>query len=380
MVKLCGGCKKQAEGDSPIFRCDGCTSYWCRDCGDLSSSEIKVLQLKGSRVMKFFCVNCLNYNTANLMRDIIQNKDETIAAKEKIIELLERELSEGRELIGQCRGEICTESNVRRSYASVAAKGGPRTGENVPCIVVKPKGRQSSAETRAELQSKIKPTKISVGINMVKEIKDGGVLLKCDSKRSTEKMKEETERMLGENYTISETKLLNPCVTVSNISGEMSKEDVVEAIRVQNVFLGDADNFKLKVLKKARNNKSLYAVLECNGSCYQKMMGSRRINIGFNKCPIYENINLIRCYKCCRFNHLARDCSISKEVCTKCAGDHLSKNCLGSDRKCANCAYYNSRFGCNFDTQHEAVDINCSVYKQKVGLIKQRINYKTVEV
>lgn len=334
MTNICGNCKKKAENDFLLFKCDGCASHWCKACGDLSSSEVKVLQFKGPRILKFFCVNCLDFGTAKLLRNIITSKSDTITAKERIIELLERELAEKQEIIEQWRGKADQETKQQESYAVITAKGNHscKEKENIPCIIVEPKSKQSSAKTRTELQDKIKPNKISVGVNMVKELKNGSILLKCGSKKATEKMRNEAEQTLGESYEISETRMLNPSITISNISKEMDEQEIIEAVRSQNESIDEGDHFRLKVLKTTRSNKSLYAVVECNGSAYQKLMSLKKINVGFNRCPVYESINLIRCYKCSRFNHLARVCSVDNEICSRCAGFHSSKDCTESEK------------------------------------------------
>lgn len=211
---------------------------------------------------------------------------------------------------------------------------------------------------------------------MVKELKNGAVILKCDSDVANQKMKDEAQSVLGENYLISETKLLSPSVTISNISKELSEDEITEAVRSQNYFLADEDQFKLKTVKNSKSGGSLFAVLQCNGSCYQKLMAVGKINIGFNKCPVYENFNVIRCYKCWRFNHFASDCK-EAVVCSRCAGSHSSRNCTEDSRKCTNCLYVNSRFGRGFDAQHEATHKDCPVYKQKLNIFKQKINFMT---
>ena len=51
------------------FNCDGCKKPICKQCGNLSSSEIKILKLQRGRVMKFHCPKCRNFKTFTLFQD-----------------------------------------------------------------------------------------------------------------------------------------------------------------------------------------------------------------------------------------------------------------------------------------------------------------------
>lgn len=376
MPHCCIKCKKEAGSDLPVFRCDGCTSCWCKLCGDLSSSEIKVLQLKNARTLRFFCVDCLGFNTARMLRNTIQDKDDIISSKEKIINLLERELAEKRRQLkdynGDGGGEVKTFATVTKQSYKVA--------ENLPCILIKPKVQQGSSRTRMDVKSRIKPSKVSAGVNVFKELKNGSVLLKCNSAKATESMKNEAQAALGQDYTVTETKLLSPSVTVSNISKGLEEAEILEAVRSQNDFLTEQDEFSIQTLKEAKNGRSQYVILRCNGSCFRKMMGARKINVGFDRCPVYENFNLRRCFKCYRFGHLKRECDARGDVCHRCAGFHLSGECHDNSMKCTNCLYHNSTFDSDFDVKHDATDVNCPVYKQKLDFFRKRINYEILNI
>nr|CAI5859497.1 unnamed protein product [Callosobruchus analis] len=49
----------------------------------------------------------------------------------------------------------------------------------------------------------LNPTDMEVGIAQIKNIKDGGILIKCKTREETEKMKNEAEKSLGRSYQVN---------------------------------------------------------------------------------------------------------------------------------------------------------------------------------
>lgn len=50
--------------------------------------EIKVIKLNDDRVMKFYCPSCIKYNTFDLYKSMIVDKERLIESKDEIIRLL----------------------------------------------------------------------------------------------------------------------------------------------------------------------------------------------------------------------------------------------------------------------------------------------------
>lgn len=379
----CKTCKISNEEQS-LFICDGCLVPQCRKCANLTATETKVLVLK-ERTMKFYCEDCLKSNTITLLQWIIKDKSEIIENKNKIIELLEKDVKnykhkeeEIKKKLESSQEQSKIQQVTEESFSNIVKKPSKTASNNLPCLVLKPKTKQNCNETNKDLQLKIKPSKISVGINMVKNSRNGSVILKCDSLNSTRRMKTEIEQNLGQNYLVEETKLRKPSLIIANINTNLSEHEVQEAIKNQNEYLTATDNVEVKTLKKTKKGDSLYAVVECNGSAFSKINTAKKINIGFNRCPIYENLQLLRCHKCCGYNHKIADCKKTNFICPKCSGPHALKECVSSQVNCINCTIYNERHKTTFEVDHDASSSNCSVYKKNLGILKERIDYTVI--
>lgn len=51
--------KCNIKNNDPVLNCDSCNRSVHRDCSDLNASELKVMDLKGKRLLKFYCDDCL---------------------------------------------------------------------------------------------------------------------------------------------------------------------------------------------------------------------------------------------------------------------------------------------------------------------------------
>lgn len=117
----CDVCKDDFQ---EVYKCDICRKNNCKQCGSVSSSEVKVLQLR-NRVLKFFCPVCIQSDVNVPLQNIIQEKSDIIANKEKTITLLEQEIANmkislGKNLVNVSPDETKTE-DIRGMLAGITS-------------------------------------------------------------------------------------------------------------------------------------------------------------------------------------------------------------------------------------------------------------------
>ncbi|XP_045467873.1 uncharacterized protein LOC123676156 [Harmonia axyridis] len=151
----CVKCKKSASSKLPVVSCDGCSRNVCKQCANLTSSEITVIELKVKHVMKFYCQSCLRGESVELFNKIIETKDDLIESKKEIIRLLEQDLKKLREEFDNL---ATTPSSHQFTYAEAVNKRadhGNKSIPNVPFIVCKPKSKQDCSRTRKDIVDKL---------------------------------------------------------------------------------------------------------------------------------------------------------------------------------------------------------------------------------
>ena len=100
---------------------------------------------------------------------------------------------------------------------------------------------------------------------------------------------------------------------------------------------------------------------------YGKIMEERKINVGWERCRVYDGTELDQCMKCRGCNHIAKDCK-NREICLKCLGQHKTVNCESQEKiiNCINCSKVNSKLNMGLDANHFTNDRECPIYQNKL--------------
>lgn len=81
--------KCKITGNDLPLSCDGCERKMHTECSDLSASELKVMSLRGKRLLKFYCEDCLT--GVRLVPKLIKKIDELRSEVEQLKLQVEKE-------------------------------------------------------------------------------------------------------------------------------------------------------------------------------------------------------------------------------------------------------------------------------------------------
>lgn len=136
----------------------------------------------------------------------------------------------------------------------------------------------------------------------------------------------------------------------------------------------------VRLWKTKRRSDILQAIVEIDITSYNIIMNSddKHLIVGLDRCPVYDGIDLVRCFKCSSFNHSSKFCKADM-VCPRCSNNHSLADCPDSaiDR-CINCVNYKAlqlkgNQNVNIDCNHSSLDKNCVVYQSKLKSLKASI-------
>lgn len=180
-----------------------------------------------------------------------------------------------------------------------------------------------------------------MGVTKLKEVSNGAVVIECNNDSERDILQPNLKSKLGNGYQITMPKLKRPIfkITVMDQDEEGSEEGkILSAIVNQNDLSNYKDSESMKIIYKKFNKKyhNVTISVESEPAIFNEVIRRGRLNIGWKRCKIIEDVYIKRCYKCWGFNHMARDCK-EDQRCGMCAEGHDRKDCKAKRKKCINC-------------------------------------------
>ena len=165
-------------------------------------------------------------------------------------------------------------------------------------------------------------------------------------------------------YQLHKQLLLNPRIKIIGNFPDENIQELEDRIIKQN--FSDLEGSYFKVLHLSNNPQKQFSTLfaEVNKIIYSYLAINKRISVQFRKFKIYDDFNILRCFKCCHYGHSKKICK-EEEICYKCSSQHNSSECNENEnvKKCTNCIYSNDNYKTEFDFNHYATDVSCPVLK-----------------
>lgn len=354
MADDCGKCKIKLKRNEIKLHCSGkCDKYYHTECAKIKSEEYQLIY--SNKNIRWFCDKCnMNFDFMNKLYNDMADFKDSIKEEIKIVKELIQTTSE------QNKEEKAVEN--KKSYAEV-------TGE---VMLIKPKAVQECKKTKETVCKSLNPSELGVGIKQLKEIKDGGILIKCNTREEIDKIKKAADKKLNENYNIRTPTQKNPKIKIVDINDQMSDEKLLNCILSQNEFLNHEDKY-FKVVTTKKMKTKYMSIIECDPLSFELIRSKGKICVGWSVCRVFEYVPVLRCFKCGVFGHKSSDCE-TEEKCLKCGKqDHLTKECVSEQLSCCNCIIVNSKFKLNLKIDHSTFDINCPSYQNKVDLERRKI-------
>lgn len=354
------------------FQCDGCEASVCIKCSKVTASEIKVLELRNGRVLKFLCAKCLHSDTFTLLHQTIDDKETIINSKEEIIALLKAKVAD---LESAIQKQNCTPqlySAIVQNH--VKNEETIKLNNNIPQIMIIPKQTQKAEATKRDLLKHIRPSEIKVGIKNTRELKNGGVILNCYNKQDVEKLRKEAVSKM-KHYEVQLTKLKMPKIKIPGYDGGMDINELETNIREQNTFIDEQDKITVTYLKPNKRNKTYTIYCDVSPLLFHKAMNMKKVIINWERYPVFEELSIQRCFCCQEHYHKSNKCPNQKSICEHCAEQHPSAECSKTKLRCVNCVKANQKHGLNYDANHAAGDPECPSYKYLMQVLRSKIDY-----
>lgn len=248
-----------------------------------------------------------------------------------------------------------------------------------PIVIIKPKNHeQKNIKTQEDIKNNIDP--VDVGVAGIKNFKKGSVIVELKNTEATKKIQKEVITKLGDRYEVDIPKPKYPTIKVVGITDKYTAEEIENKIRMQNEYK-DKEKSKISVKfikenKKSSGYNNFTVFIEVDGKTHSKMLEETKINIGWNRCAVYDHLSVLRCFNCNGYRHKAGDCK-NKKSCGKCSNAHDTSECKENiDKiKCVNCKLSNDKLSLNLNDNHHAWSKECPIYKRNIESEKRKIDF-----
>lgn len=377
---------EKEEEEEEAFKCDFCASWYHFKCDKMTKKDIKARN--GGNRLKLFCSGCEKsqdnsiMNTLLELRNVVykidlalqerkpvdQSNDNLLAAMAKRVEFIERKMVD-MNIDVNLPG---SSAEPKQSFANVV-----KSDKIKPAVVIKPKSRQNSKKTMDDISNKIDKSQVSVCDT--RNIREGGVVLRCNNKNDTMKVKEMVRESLGDEYEVILPAIKNPRVRITNVCTNIPDEQIVNELKANNEQIQSIDMKLVTCIpKRKRGATSNDVIFEVDADAYSKLLHIGTLNLPWRECRIYEHIHLKRCFKCCGYSHISSQCN-REQFCSKCAGKHKQAECRNNRTCCINCKSLNERYNLKLDTNHHAWSHNCDVYQRRIQNMRSKIEFNASE-
>lgn len=208
----------------------------------------------------------------------------------------------------------------------------------------------------------------------------GDFIVHCNDSNVLSTTKTKLTEKIGNIGEVKEPTTSKPRLKVVGFDSDYFNDDtrLTNAICKQNDKLFD-ESAEIQIIdkKKMRGTELHTAVLTVDVNTFRRVLKAGRIFIGWNSCREKEHVEVMRCFKCNQFGHLAKECKEEDFVCPLCADKHSMNQCKvkEDEYKCVNCVRANTELNLDVNVKHCAFSLKCPVLNKQIEKRKHNIRY-----
>ena len=257
----------------------------------------------------------------------------------------------------------------------------PKVDASVPAIIIQG-GKNINKEQLLIKTKKILSNKTKVQLDKI-FCANNKTIVKCHKQSDVDSTVQCLSELDNNEAVVNIEKKFNPRLKVVNVDYYFGAKDnqLIAKDMIERNYLAE-ENSLVIINKYSNNNKTWSIIIEVDSINYAKIMDSKKIYVGPNRCTVYDNVHIKMCNKCSCFGHNGDKYRSNDVRCCHCAEDHKSEDCTNKDiKKCCNCIYFNKKFNQNIATDHKAEDrAQCQsfqrFYKSYISKIDYPANFK----
>lgn len=243
--------------------------------------------------------------------------------------------------------------------------------ENTNILVTSQIGNEQNIQKAVENEI----VKSKLPVLKVKKAGKGKVVVACKDDTQAHKIIEYLDQNVKEALSIQKEEKQNPLLKIVNINYDFEPDELADDLCARNNISSE----ELEIVHMYGNNRvgGKSAIIKVTPELYSRIMNSGYIFAGFERCKVFDDFNINKCWKCGTFGHSGNKCQ-QPLCCAHCSGAHDTRNCTqkGVVTKCIICIRANKFLNKKRNIEHVAGDFQkCESYRSKWEKVVSMTNY-----
>lgn len=231
-------------------------------------------------------------------------------------------------------------------------------------------------ETMKTFKQHVNIKDIGKGFKSIKQTKNGALIVESYDKNQQAKLQSAIKT--NDKFKYKENENTDPMFVITGIEKGFTNDEFMDELErlnndiVEELQTSIKDKIKVVTKKQCRNPSRENWILQAPAKIAKWFLKREKIFFDLVTVYVQEHVNVAICYRCSRFDHVAKYCTEEK-CCHKCGGRHFGKDCeiVFEKFKCPNCEKMKYP-----DLNHSARDTNCPVFKRRLDRFRNNINYE----
>lgn len=227
--------------------------------------------------------------------------------------------------------------SIPRGAKNVALVHPERSAEGNPVM--------DSNQTKRRVTELVNTKDDFIRVRNLRKIKNGGIMVETVDKSDAVRIKD-NEKLKESGIKATSPKANNPKIMIY-VEPDAEFDETCECIWKQNTInrpsVGAMNNgFKLIKEIHGRERNTRHWVVECKPEVRNWLRNTDRIYIEWQACRVKDYADVVRCYKCQGYGHVAKYCR-EKPTCGHCAGSTTGRTVI--TQNCLKCVEHASGLG-----------------------------------
>lgn len=213
------------------------------------------------------------------------------------------------------------------------------------------RGEHTYADTLKKLKNGLGGKEVVEHIQNIRKTRKGELLVKLNSRNTTNIASEIKTIMV--NHRI-DTKTEKPKILHIRDLDETATEKEIQDGIINTNKIKKPDNMIIRSIRPTTTGSQI-ATVAMDKEDALEILKLQKIRIGLNMCRVEERVNVIKCFRCWDFGHIAKDCTGTDRsmLCQKCGSDGHKKDSCNKEALCLLC-----------EDKHESGSGKCKKYRK----------------